>query len=205
MLGLLLAGCNLPTNATPTVSDSEAGGGIARSGGAPAQPANPPGQETGSGSGGTSAGAGGAGSAENDADAGGGKSAPGAAPLISAAELPAVDLPAVTQGGSVQRGSAVLTLESVQSADGKTVIRFKVDGLPADFKVESGASEAQVQLNDGSLLLPSGGQGSGSPGSANLEYSFPPLPAGTQTFLLLLPNNWGGALETWRVPVNLGA
>lgn len=183
MLGLLLAGCNLPTNATPAASDSEAGGGIAQSGGAGA----------------------GAGISENDVDAGGGKSAPGAAPLVNAAELPAVDLPAVTQGGSVQRGSAVFTLESVLSADGKTVIRFKVDGLPADFKVESSASEAQVQLNDGSLLLPSGGQGSGSPGSANLEYSFPPLPAGTQTFLLLLPNNWSGALETWRVPVNLGA
>ncbi len=116
---------------------------------------------------------------------------------------PVVDLPQVRAGEAVEHGAMTFMIGQVQNTPEQFYIEYTISGLGTNYQPPAAHVDPAILLPDGRLLPPISGEGSGSPGSETVQAVFPALPPGTQSFQLVLENQWSGSPETWRVPVNI--
>lgn len=145
-------------------------------------------------------------------ESGGGIILPGAVETTPTPFAPGViagiEMQALAPGGSFQHGEVTFLLSKIESDPRSTVLHWQVSGMPANASSGETAVPAPqlgdffLQLPDGSLLRAVGAEGGGANGETG-EITFPALPEGTRSIVLIIPNQWSGAAETWRVPVNL--
>lgn len=156
--------------------------------------------------------------ASADADSGGGRLPPADSPASESARqlfplsmqgTPGIELAPLAPGDSAQRGAVTFQLDQVQIGAALTVVAFTVSGLPTGYQPAEGSGEPSILLADGQVFQASGGRGNGAIDTSctqvteTARYTFPTLPAGTQEFVLVIPNNWTGTAETWRIPVKV--
>lgn len=146
-------------------------------------------------------------SPDADGDSGGGIGLPetdlSGLPTVEINRAPVIDLPQAATGKAVQHGDLTLTIGTLQNNAESFSIEFTVSGVSSSSQASAAPVEPAIVLPDGSLLPPISGEGSGEPGRETVLAVFPALPAGTQSFHLVLENQWSGAAETWRVPISL--
>lgn len=140
-------------------------------------------------------------------EAGGGIALPGSEEAAPTAPAPieGVALPPLAAGGSIEHSAVTFQLNQVETAASSTVLRWQVSGLPENYAPGKNAGgEFSLQLGDGSLLKAIGAEGGANTSSGESGVvTFPALPGGTKSFILVIPNSWSGNTETWLIPVTL--
>jgi hypothetical protein len=139
-------------------------------------------------------------------ESGGGIALPGAdSPAAEPTLVAGITMQPLVPGGSFQNGAVTFLLSKAETGPNSTVLHWQVSGLPAGTPPTAG--EFLLQLPDGSLFKALGAEGGATGQNDQIgesgEVTFPALPAGTKSFVLVVPNGWNGASETWLVPVAL--
>jgi hypothetical protein len=108
---------------------------------------------------------------------------------------------ALEPGQSIQLGPILFVLVDMKEETERTLISYQVEGMPFNFQPAEGLNNPYLALPDGQRLEAIEGGGGNSGGTETASFIFPNLPAGVQSFKLVIQNNWSGQVEDWTIPI----